>query len=497
MSGEWWEKPTGCGPWDPDADTKHTNRQRRFLDPFMNTLDELHRTIGGTLKPATAPPDEAQAAPLGRVVSDSRRVQLGDVFWALVGPHHDGADFTHEAFARGASGAVVGRPVEAPQDRWVITVDDTLTALGQWARYKRDRFHGTVIAVTGSVGKTTTRQMIHTILKTRFVGTASPRNYNNHVGVPLSMLQIEPGHDYAVLELGASGRGEIAALAELCGPTIGAVTSVADAHLAGFGSHRAIAESKAELLAALPPDGHAVLADDPWLRRLAGQHLVPVTWVGRGAACDLVATDVKWGHGELHFRVSNQPFRVPIWGRHHLTCALCAVAVGGRMGLPLDQIAASLESFDPVPMRCEVTEVGGATIINDAYNASPTAMRAALELLRDFHVRGRRVFVCGDMCELGDETAALHRRLGDQVVTLCGADLLIACGDHARHVVAGARAAGMPDDRAIACHTVEKVFPHLSRAISPGDVVLVKGSRAMGMERVVDAIEQLLELQLV
>lgn len=462
----------------------------------MSTLDELHRTIGGTLKPAAAPPDEATAAPLGQVATDSRRVQFGDVFWALVGPYHDGADFAHEAFARGASGAVVGRPVEAPQDRWVITVDDTLAALGQWARHQRDRFHGTVIAVTGSVGKTTTRQMIHTILKPRFAGTASPNNYNNHVGVPLSMLRIEPDHDYAVLELGASARGEIAALAGLCAPTIGVVTSVADAHLAGFGSHRAIAESKAELLAALPPDGHAVLADDPWLRRVAAEHLVPVTWVGRDAACDLVATDVRWGHGELHFRVSSQPFRVPIWGRHHLTCALSAIGVGRHMGLPLDQIAASLEGFNPVPMRCEVTEVGGVTIINDAYNASPTAMRAALELLRDFDVPGRRVFVCGDMCELGDESAALHRRLGDQVVTLCGADLLIACGDFARHMVAGARAAGMPESRAIACHTVEKAFPHLTDAISSGDVVLVKGSRAMRMERVVEAIEQLLDLQL-
>jgi len=462
----------------------------------MSTLDELHRTIGGTLKPAAAPPDGTAAAPLGRVETDSRRVQPGDVFWALVGPHHDGADFASEAFARGASGAVVGRPIETPQDRWAITVDDTLAALGQWARHKRDRFPGTVIAVTGSVGKTTTRQMIHTILQRQFVGTASPRNYNNHVGVPLSMLRVEPDHDYAVLELGASARGEIAALAELCAPTIGAVTSVADAHLAGFGSHRAIAEAKAELVAALPPDGHAVLADDPWLRRLAEEHLVPVTWVGRDAGCDLVATDVRWGHGVLHFRVSSQPFRVPIWGRHHLTCALCAIGVGRCMGLPLDRIAASLEGFNPVPMRCEVTEVGGATIINDAYNASPTAMRAALELLRDFHVSGRRVFVCGDMGELGDESAALHRRLGDQVVTLCGADLLIACGDFAHHVVAGARAAGMPEGRSFACYTVEKALAPLNHTIAPGDVVLIKGSRAMGMERVVEAITQRLELQL-
>jgi UDP-N-acetylmuramoyl-tripeptide--D-alanyl-D-alanine ligase len=319
------------------------------------------------------------------------------------------------------------------------------------------------------------------------------------------MLQIEPDHDYAVLELGASRRGEIAALAALCAPTIGAITSVGDAHLGGFGSRRAIAEAKAELLAALPQagrrecrsvlDGHAVLVDHPWLRRVADRYSVPVTWVGRGAACDVVASDVDWTDGQLRFRVSACPFCVPVWGRHHLGSALVAIAVGQRMGLPLGQIAAALAGFDPVPMRCEVTEVGGATIINDAYNASPAAMRAALELLRDFRATGRRVFVCGDMGELGDESAALHRRLGREAVALYGADRLIACGDYARHVASGARAAGLPPELAVVCRNVEEVFPRLSETISPGDVVLVKGSRAMGMERVVEAMGPHLALQ--
>lgn len=467
------------------------HRESPVLPPSMNTLAELHNVIGGTLTPpASGAWPGGEGSGLGRIETDSRRIEFGDVFWALPGARYDGADFTGEAFARGAVGAVVARPVDAPSDRWVLSIDDAHRALEQWAKFRRRRFQGTLIGVTGSVGKTTTRQMIHTVLKTRLLGTASPKNYNNHVGVPLSMLQIEPGDDYAVLELGASARGEIAALADLCSPTVGVITSVADAHLGAFGSRKAIAESKIELLAALPPNGWAVLADNASLRRLAGQYPAPITWVGRGAECDVMATHVRSNRGVLRFRVSGCEFSIPIWGRHHLNSALVAVAVGQRMGLDLGEIASALRDFDPVPMRCEVTEVKGATIINDTYNASPAAMEAALELLRDFDAAGRRIFVSGDMGQLGEESVALHRRLGNQVVTLCGADLLIACGEHAPDVVTGARTAGMPRDGAVAFDAPEETLPHLGQTILPGDVVLVKGARAMGMQRVVEAIEQ-------
>lgn len=456
----------------------------------MNTLGELQQTIGGTLQPDSGAECDPRATRLGRVVADSRQVEPGDVFWALVGPNHDGADFAGEAFARGAMGVVAARMVEAPSGRWVLTVDDAERALREWAKACRESFTGTVIAVTGSVGKTTTRQMIHSVLKTRLSGTASPKNYNNHVGVPLSVLRIEAQHDYAVLELGASARGEIAALAELSSPTIGVITNVGDAHLGGFGSRAGVAEAKAELVAALPTGGHAVLADHPMLRRLASRYGVPVTWIGRGGECDLAATDVRWSHGKLSFRVFGRKFCVPVWGRHHLDSALAAVAVGLMMGFDLGEIAAALEGFRPIAMRCEVTRAGGATIINDAYNASPTAMRAALELLRELRAPGRRIVVAGDMSELGHESAALHRRLGIQAVTICGADMLIACGGFAGHVVAGARTAGMPPARSFACATAEEAIPRLGETVRPGDVVLVKGSRTMGMERVVEAIRR-------
>ncbi len=461
-----------------------------FAVDAMATLGDLHRAIGGSWKPAEGAAWQPDAAALGRIVTDSRQVEPGDVFWALVGEKYDGAEFAADAFRRGAAGAVAARPVEVPSDRWLLTVANAQGALEQWAGWRRQQFAGTMIAVTGSVGKTTTREMIHTVLRARRQGTTSPKNFNNHIGVPLSILQIKPDDDYAVLELGASAAGEIAALSKICRPQIGVITNVGDAHLASFGSPRAVAEAKAELLAALPLDGHAVLGDDPWLRRMARKSRAPITWVGRDAHCSVTATDVQCGRGDLRFRVEGVDFRVMVWGRHHLVDALIAVAVGQLLGMELDEISVALEGFDPLPMRCEVVEARGATIINDTYNASPAAMKAALELLRDFDASGRRIIVCGDMAELGEESVRLHRQLGNHVVSLCGADLLIACGEFARDVVVGARAAGMPPTRTIPCRTPEETLPFLGQVILPGDVVLVKGSRVMGMERLVEAMQR-------
>lgn len=465
----------------------------------MATLHELVTATDGQLLCGSRTGDPRSIV-LGSVAIDSRQIKTGDVFWAMRGPNHDGNDFTDEAFRLGAAGAVVSRPTEVPEARWALVVRDSYEALRRWATCRRRQFTGLVVGVTGSVGKTTTRQMIHTVLGRRLKGTSSPRNYNNHVGLPLSMLAIEPYHDYAVLELGANRPGEIASLAKLCCPKVGVITRIGEAHLAGFGSQQAVAEAKAELLAALPPDGQAILGDDPWLRQLARDCPAQTTWVGMSETCDVRATDVSLQQGQLHFRVvlgradpraaAAMEFCVPVWGRHHLTAVLAAIAVGRSLGFDLDEMADTLKTFQPMPMRCEICEVRGATIINDTYNASPTAMLAALELLREIEAPGRRIVVCGDMAELGQHSPSLHWQLGKQVANVAKAELLIACGQFARHVVAGARAAGMPRGRTIPCDRFEDMLPHLGQAIVPGDAVLVKGSRLMAMERVIEALEQ-------
>jgi UDP-N-acetylmuramoyl-tripeptide--D-alanyl-D-alanine ligase len=454
----------------------------------MANLSDLQNAIHGTrIAGEGRTPDGC--VPVGRVVIDSRQVEPGDVFWGLAGNCCNGSDFADEAFANGAAGVVANRPVHAPDGCWALIVSDTLQALHAWAAWHRERFTGTVIGVTGSVGKTTTRQMIQTVLGSKFRGTCSPRNYNNRVGLPLSMLQMEPDHDFVVLEMGASGPGEIAELAALCRPTIGVITHVGDAHLGGFGGRQGVADAKAELLDALPADGSAILGEDPWLERLRNRSAASTTMVGRGTDCEIIAKEVVLGQGSLSYMVRDVSFEVPVWGRHHLTAALAAIAVGLELGCTLEETAEALRSFTTVPMRCEVSQVRAATIINDTYNASPTSMLAALELLRDFDTRGRRIVVLGDMQELGDEAATMHRQLGEQVLSRCGADLLIACGEYAPYVVAGARAAGLPASHSLVCRTPEETLPHLGQAILPGDVVLVKGSRALGMERIVQAMQ--------
>ena len=440
----------------------------------MNTLHDLHEAIGGNLKPPVGVGADLDAVPLGPVVTDSRDVVPGSLFWALPGEHHDGAEFAVEAFDRGAAGVVVNRPVDPPEDRWAIEVKDVHGALWNWAGWNRRHFSGTVIAVTGSVGKTTTRQMIHTVLASRFRGAPIPRNDVPRIGLALNMLRMERSHHYAVVELHGETRGEIGRLAELCRPQIGVVTQVADGHAGELERGLEIAELQGELLSALPSAGVAVLGDDPMLRRVARSCRAPVIWVGRGTACDITASDVQWDHGVLNFTLSGCFFHVPIWGRHHLGSALVAVAVGRSMGLDLEQIAEALACFASVPSRCKVLEIRGATIITDSSAATPAAMRAALELLRDFDAPGRKIVVCGDMGEVDRNGMLTHRRLGSEVVTVCGADMLIACGDYASDVVAAARVAGMSPSRTIACRTSDEALPYLGQAILPGDVVLVE-----------------------
>lgn len=454
----------------------------------MNSLQDLHHAIGGRIT-VPAGLSDLTAVRLGPLAIDSRDVSPGEVFWALPGDHCDGEEFLDEAFARGAQGAIVSREIPCPPNRWMIRVDDPMQALERWTEHRRGQFQGHLIAVVGSVGKTTTRQMIHTVLGRRLRGASAPKNTTPDTRLSLTLAAIEPEDEYAVIELHATTAGEIARMAKVCRPTIGVIPHVAETPAGGHAAGQKAASIHAELLSALTHEGWAVLADNPWLRRAAARCKAPITWVGRSGACDLAATEVHWQQGRLRFRAGECKFCVPVWGRHHLSSALIAVAVGRLLGFTFDETALALEQFDSLPLRCEVSEIRGATIIHDGHKTSAPAMRAALELLRDFDTTGRRIVLLGDIAAAEDEVVLLHRQLGNQVVTLCGADVLIACGDRAGDVVAAARAAGMPSRQAIACRTPEEALPYLGQLILPGDVVLIKGAHVLAMQHVADALK--------
>jgi UDP-N-acetylmuramoyl-tripeptide--D-alanyl-D-alanine ligase len=456
------------------------------------TLQNLQQLTGGRWLHVELLPQQRGDAPLSRVVIDSREVTPGDIFWALPGTRAQGSDFAADAFARGAVGVVSeSATLSPPPGRWALAVADARLALRQVAAEQRRRFQGQVVAVTGSVGKTTTREMIHTVLGARHQGTASGRNYNNQLGVPLSLLPWSPSDEYAIVELGASAVGEIADLAALARPHVGVITRLGEAHLGGFGGREQLARAKSELLDALPSDGVAVLnGDDKLLRRIARRSEVETIWFGRQADCHVSPTEVRSRDGLLSLCIEGQRFEVPVWGRHHLTSVLAAVAIGKRWGLSMAEMAEALSAFEAPPMRCQVIEINGTTVINDCYNSSPTSMRAALDLLREFDAPGQRIVLCGDMRELGDEEAQWHRDLGDEVVTRCGADLLVACGEQADEVVSAARRWGMPRDQALACDDPLEAATRVGGLMRAGDVLLVKGSRALAMERVITALAE-------
>lgn len=455
------------------------------------TLADLHELLGGKLRLGAMPPCDGDTTLVGPVVVDSREVETDEVFWGLIGTRFNGAHFAEEAFVRGAAGVVVsGRRVEPWAGRWALEVEDAQKSMWELAAWNRNRCTAPIVAVAGSAGKTTARQMIDTVLGYRLGGARAAKNYNNHVSVPLSLLGLEKWHQYGVVELSATRAGEITRLARLARPQIGVITNIGSACPAGFATSDALNNAYAELLSELPRGGTAILnADDPSLRRMGARWAGRIIWVGRGADCDLTAVDVVSTDGHLRFRVEDQAFDVPVWGRHHVASALAAIAVGRLYGLDLREMATALAGYRPLAKRCEVQSIAGATVINDSYNSDPTSMRAALELLREIEAPGRRIVVSGDYSDLGDAAGFWHQRLGQDIVHQCGADLLIACGRNSATVASAATESGMTADRAFACRRWDEALEQLTKIMRPGDAVLVKGARSMGLERIVESLK--------
>ena len=452
------------------------------------SLRELMQATGGRLQSV-----QAADAPFDRVAIDSRDVRPGDVFWSIRGENHDGHDFTAQAFESRARLCVVSEARASDISGPVLVVDDTLSALGRFASWYRNQFDSLVIGVTGSVGKTTTRELIYAALGARFNGIQSRKNFNNLIGLPLSLFDLEPIHEFAVLEMGASKEGDIRDLCELARPEIGVITAIGPAHLQSFGSLAAIVQAKGELLEQLPTSGFAVLpGDDEVLRQMADRAPCPVIFVGQGDDNQIRATRIESRAGSLRFRCEGDDFDVPGNGRHLLTNALCAIAIGLEVGIAPHLIAAGLTRFSPVSGRGNLIRIGPWTVIDDTYNASPLSVAAACHTLSELVVVagvGHRILVLGDMRELGSMAIPEHENIGRLAASL-RIDRLLVCGDYSDAVASGALQSGMKPHQIATTNDSRTLLAILDCWLEPHDLLLVKGSRATKMECVIEWLKE-------
>ncbi|WP_447977856.1 UDP-N-acetylmuramoyl-tripeptide--D-alanyl-D-alanine ligase [Candidatus Nitrospira bockiana] len=440
----------------------------------------------------------ARRGEVHRVSTDSRDIRPGDLFVAFRGERFDGHQFVEPAVRAGAVAALVDtayQPSAGLRDRrdaLVLSVPDTVLAYQRLATFHRRRFDIPVVAVTGSNGKTTTKEMVARVLEERWAVLVTEGNLNNRIGVPHTVLRLTASHEAAVIEMGVDQKGQTTRLAQIARPTIGLVTNVGPDHLEFFGTMDVSAEAKAELLEWLGPEDAAVLnADDRYHDYLASRARCRLLSFGTVPQAEVRADEIRSDAAGTSFRlqVPGQlpPARVAlsVYGAHNISNALAAAAVGTLCGLSGGAIARGLARFKPASMRSQVESVNGMTVINDCYNANPASMMAALDLLAAIPGTGRRVAVLGDMLELGARSPAFHEEVGAYTAGK-HIDFLLACGALGRGIAEGARRAGMPESRVREADDARTGARMLRAIVQPGDVVLVKGSRGMRMEHVID-----------
>lgn len=443
---------------------------------------------------------------------DSRQVIPGGLFVAVPGERVDGHEYVADAFARGASYALVEKdipgsfqtlslaaalevssPAESFAPPLCLKVENSLAALQQVARFWRRKLDLKVIGITGSVGKSTTKEAVAEVLNTRYHTLKSPGNLNNEIGLPLTILKLGPGYERAVLEMGFYVPGEIAFLCEIARPQIGVVCNIGTVHAERAGSQEAIFHGKAELVQALPADGVAILNyDDPLVREMAGLTKAQVFFYGLDPAADLWADEVE-GMGldgirfSLHHRKEILHVHLPMIGQHSVHTALRAAAVGLADGLTWQEILEGLHMGQTQLRLTAVRAASGALVLDDTYNASPESTLAALNLLAE--LEGRKVAVLGDMLELGPYEKQGHELVGVRAAQV--AESLVTVGSRGHMIAAAARGAGLKANKVKEFDAAEGAIPHLRKSLSAKDVVLVKGSHGIHMERIVTALEVL------
>jgi len=461
------------------------------------TLDAVLKATGGELL------GEAKKQTFLGISTDSRTLRPGELFVALVGENFDGHQFIAQAASSGAVGALVAlRSAEILDARalqiTVIGVSDTLRAFGDLASFWRSHHSIPVVAITGSNGKTTTKEMVAAILSRSWKVLKNHGTFNNLVGVPLTLLQLDSTHEAAVVEMGMNQPGEIERLTEIVQPSVGMITNIQPAHLEGLRDLASIQAAKGALFTGMAATGTIVVnQDDPRVLNEASDFPGrQVRFSSKGDPAEVSLERVVSMDGEGSRFLLNLPkktleIHLPVLGLHHIKNAVAAAAVAWALNLPVSTISAALADFHPVDKRMEVlTLPGDIRIINDTYNANPGSMAAALETLMQVKQQGRALAALGDMLEMGEESASLHRQVG-RVAAKEGVDHLLAMGKQASHLLAGAAEAGMTRNHLTEAGNHEEIAAQVHSLLAAGDWVLVKGSRGMRMEKVVEALVQL------
>lgn len=456
------------------------------------TAGQIAKVTGGRLLRG------APTQPVTSFSTDTRTLARGEAFIALDGPSFRGESFIGPALLRGACGIIAHREPEGigiPDDAFFIRVDDTLQALGSIARWWRHTVDPSVVAVSGSAGKTTTKEMLAHICRSSVPIVATEANLNNLIGLPKTLFRLEPGHAVAIVELGMNRPGELTELTRIADPDVGIMTNIGNAHIGNFGSLPKLIEGEAEMFAAMNPHGTAIVnLDCPHSQLVTESFRFPNTVItfGLSEKADVRASRMEvvppFGYRFLlHVQDEAAWVTLPVFGRYQVLNALAAAAAAAALGIAPDEIADRLNSFRVPKLRSEIESCDGVTIVKDCYNASPAAMIESIRSLADFTSANRRVALIGDMLELGDHTEALHREVG-RTLAQAQFDLVCCVGKFTVFVVGEVEKAGMP---AMWFSSSEEAAIHLSRELRADDVLLVKGSRANKLELAIERFRSL------
>lgn len=450
------------------------------------SMDEILKAIEGQLV------EPGRCDPISGISTDSRKIQPGDLFVPLVGENFDGHDYIERAFDQGAAASLTHKEMYHFPGKTLILVKDTLRALQDLASYYRSRFPIPFVGITGSVGKTSTKEMVACALGVKYNVLKNEGNLNNEIGVPLTIFKLNSSHEAAVVEMGMSGFGEISILTSIVRPRVGIITNIGISHIEKLGSRQNILRAKLELLEGLQQGGLLVLnGDDVMLSGVKGLLTQRTVSYGLEEGVDYQAYNIQ-SHGEngIDFDVTvegtDYTIHVPSPGVHNVYNALAAVAAGHELGIPMEELAGGISQFSPGKMRLNIIKANGLKVINDAYNSSPQSVKAALDVLEELEA-DRKIAVLGDMLELGEWSTQAHLETGRQAADK-KLDYIVTIGSGASNIARGAVEAGFASGRIASYQSNTEALEHLLKILQQGDAILVKGSRGMKMEEIVQSL---------